>query len=91
MIFPPGGVNFAAFEIMFTMTSSMRHASNTALPARDEESHASSIPRFSARCLCEEVTEAARGLLAALETNAPARDRALEAEKARARARERFA
>ena len=39
----------------------------------------------------EEVTEAARKLLASLHTHAPARDRAVEAEKARARSRERFA
>ena len=38
-----------------------------------------------------EVSEAARKLLASLHTHAPARDRAVEAEKARARARERFA
>ena len=39
----------------------------------------------------EEVSAAARRLLTSLHTNAPARDRAVEAEKARARARERFA
>jgi hypothetical protein len=39
----------------------------------------------------EEVSAAARKLLTSLHTNAPARDRAVEAEKARARARERFA
>ena len=39
----------------------------------------------------QEVSDAARKLLTSLETNAPARDRAVEAEKARARARERFA
>jgi hypothetical protein len=39
----------------------------------------------------DEVAEAARRLLAALSTNAPARDREIEAEKARARSRERFA
>ena len=39
----------------------------------------------------EEVSEAARKLLASLHTHAPARDRAVEAEKARERARERFA
>jgi hypothetical protein len=38
-----------------------------------------------------EVSQAARTLLASLHTTAPARDRAIEAEKARARARERFA
>ena len=39
----------------------------------------------------EEVSEAARRLLASLHTSAPARDREIEAEKARVRARERFA
>ena len=39
----------------------------------------------------DEVSEAARKLLASLHTQAPARDRAIEAEKARARSRERFA
>ena len=39
----------------------------------------------------EEVSGAARRLLKSLETTSPARDREIEAEKARARARERFA
>jgi len=39
----------------------------------------------------EEVSVAAERLLTSLHTNAPARDRAVEAEKARARSRERFA
>ena len=39
----------------------------------------------------DEVSEAARKLLVSLHTHAPARDRAVEAEKARAKARERFA
>jgi hypothetical protein len=39
----------------------------------------------------EDVSEAAHRLLNSLHTGAPARDRAVEAEKARARARERFA
>ena len=39
----------------------------------------------------EEVADAARRLLNSLETTASPRDRAVEAEKARARARERFA
>ena len=39
----------------------------------------------------EEVTDAARRLLDSLATTAPARDREIEAEKARARSRERFA
>ena len=39
----------------------------------------------------DEVSQSARKLLDSLHTAAPARDRAIEAEKARARARERFA
>ena len=39
----------------------------------------------------EDVSAAARKLLASLHTHAPARDREIEAEKARERARERFA
>ncbi len=39
----------------------------------------------------DEVAEAATRLLASLETSAPPKDREIEAEKARARARERVA
>jgi hypothetical protein len=39
----------------------------------------------------EQVSDAARRLLAALETMSPAKNREAEAEKARARAKERFA
>jgi hypothetical protein len=39
----------------------------------------------------EDVTEVARRLLTSLETASPARNREIEAMKARARARERFA
>jgi len=39
----------------------------------------------------EDVTRAAHRLLDSLETTSPPRDREIEAEKARARARERFA
>jgi len=39
----------------------------------------------------DEVTEAARRLLQSLETGSPAKDREVEAAKARARARERYA
>ena len=38
----------------------------------------------------DQVTQVARGLLDSLVTNAPPRDRAVEASKARARAAERF-
>jgi hypothetical protein len=39
----------------------------------------------------EEVSQAARRLIASLETSAPPRDRDVEAEKAKARARTRYA
>jgi hypothetical protein len=39
----------------------------------------------------EQVAAVSRDLLAALETNAPPKDREIEAEKARARARQRYA
>ena len=39
----------------------------------------------------DEVSQAARKLLVSLQTHAPARDREIEAEKAKERARERFA
>ncbi len=39
----------------------------------------------------DEVSDVARRLLSSLHTHAPARDRAAEAEKAKERARERFA
>ena len=39
----------------------------------------------------EEVTEAARRLVASLETNAPSRNREVEAQKARERAKARYA
>jgi len=39
----------------------------------------------------QEVSDAARRLLASLHTHAPARDREIEAEKARERSRARFA
>jgi hypothetical protein len=38
----------------------------------------------------DEVADAARRLLASLETHAPTRDREIEAEKARERSRQRF-
>ncbi len=75
-------------------------------PATEEEIHASSLQfvrklsgfnkpsQANAEAFeraVAEVSQAARTLLASLHTVAPARDRAVEAEKARARARERFA
>lgn len=75
-------------------------------PATEDEIHASSLqfvrklsgftkPSQANAAAFEraemEVSQVARTLLASLQTNAPARDRAVEAEKAKARARERFA
>ncbi|MGZ5829979.1 MAG: DUF2277 family protein, partial [Xanthobacteraceae bacterium] len=54
----------------------------------NKPSHANEAPFNLA---VAEVSESARQLLTSLHTQAPARDRAIEAEKARARARERFA
>ena len=75
-------------------------------PASEDEIHASAVQfvrklsgfnkpsqvnAASFERAVEDVSQAARKLLASLQTSAPARDRAIEAEKARARARERFA
>ena len=75
-------------------------------PATEEEIHASSLQfvrklsgfnkpsQANAEAFkraVAEVSQAAHTLLASLHTTAPARDRAIEAEKARARVRERFA
>jgi hypothetical protein len=72
-------------------------------PATEDEIHASAVQfvrklsgpsQVNAAAFeraVEEVSQAAHKLLASLHTNAPTRDRAVEAEKARARARERFA
>ena len=75
-------------------------------PATEEEIHASAV-QFVRKLsgftkpskaneeaferAIDEVADVARRLLAALETNAPPRDREVEAMKARARAAERFA
>ena len=75
-------------------------------PAMDEEIHASAL-QFVRKLsgfthpskaneaafdrAVEQVTASARALLDALVTNAPPRDRAIEAEKARARSAARFA
>ncbi len=53
-----------------------------------EPSHANEAPFNRA---VDEVADAARRLLASLQTASPAKNREAEAEKARARARERFA
>ena len=75
-------------------------------PATEEEIHASALqfvrklsgfnkPSQANAAAFEqavdEVSQVARRLLVSLHTHAPARDRAVEAEKAKARARERFA
>jgi len=87
------------------MCRNIRTLFNFEPPATDEEVRASALQfvrklsGFShpsraneaafARAV-DEVADAARRLLAALETASPARNRDVEAEKARARARERF-
>jgi hypothetical protein len=53
--------------------------------------HPSKVNEATFNRAVEEVTEAAHRLLTSLETSSPARDREVEAMKARARARERFA
>jgi hypothetical protein len=74
-------------------------------PATDDEIHASAV-QFVRKlsgfntpskanvaafdCAVAEVSAAARKLLASLHTHAPARDRAIEAERARERSRARF-
>jgi len=75
-------------------------------PATDDEIHASALQfvrkvsgfnkpsQANAAAFdhaVDEVSQAARKLLISLQTSAPARDRAVEAEKARVRARERIA
>jgi hypothetical protein len=75
-------------------------------PATEDEIHASAV-QFVRKlsgfntpskaniaafdCAVAEVSAAARKLLSSLHTHAPARDRAIEAEKARERSRARFA
>jgi hypothetical protein len=53
--------------------------------------HPSRANEAAFACAVDEVTDAARRLLEALETASPAKNRELEAAKARARAKERFA
>ena len=75
-------------------------------PATEEEIHASALQfvrklsgfthpsrvnEAAFNCAVDEVSAAARRLLNSLETASPAKNREEEAEKARARARERFA
>jgi hypothetical protein len=53
--------------------------------------HPSKVNEAAFNRAVDEVSDAARRLLASLETKQPTRDREVEAAKARARARERFA
>jgi len=53
--------------------------------------HPSKVNEVAFNCAVDEVSDVARRLLASLETAAPARDREVEAAKARERARVRFA
>jgi hypothetical protein len=53
--------------------------------------HPSKVNEAAFSQAVDEVSDVARRLLSSLETTRPARDREVEAEKARARARERFA
>jgi len=53
--------------------------------------HPSKVNEAAFNQAVDEVSDVARRLLASLETRQPARDREMEAAKARARARERFA
>ncbi|HKZ05166.1 MAG TPA: DUF2277 domain-containing protein [Methylomirabilota bacterium] len=87
------------------MCRAIKTLHNFAPPATEEEMRASSL-QFVRKLsgftrpskaneaafaeAVEEVTRAARVLLQSLVTNAPPRDRAVEASKARARAAERF-
>ena len=70
-------------EIRASALQFVRKLSGFAKPSRANE------PAFNRAV--EEVTHAARHLLQALETTSPARNREVEAMKAQARARERFA
>ena len=88
------------------MCRSIRTLFNFAPPATDDEIRASAL-QFVRKlsgfakpsqgnaeafdCAVDEVSEAARKLLHSLHTSAAPRDRAVEAQKARARSRARFA
>src|SRR5436305_13665929 len=89
-----------------TMCRNMKTLFNFEPPATVDEIHASALQfvrklsgftrpsQANAEAFdlaVDEVSAAARKLLTSLHTHAPARDRAVEAEKAKARARERFA
>jgi hypothetical protein len=88
------------------MCRNIRTLFNFEPPATDDEIHASALQfvrklsgftqpskvnEAAFHRAVEEVSDAAHRLLSALETTRPPRDREVEAMKARARARERFA
>jgi hypothetical protein len=70
-------------EIRASALQFVRKLSGFAKPSRANEAAFSQA--------VDEVTQAARRLLQSLETNSPAKNREVEAMKARARARERYA
>jgi len=87
------------------MCRNIRTLFNFEPPATDEEVRASALQfvrklsgfahpsranEAAFNAAVEEVTDAARRLLASLETSQPPRDREVEAEKSKARAAERF-
>jgi hypothetical protein len=89
-----------------SMCRNIRTLFNFEPPATEDEVHASALQfvrklsgfnkpsaanRPAFELAVDEVSASARKLLASLHTHAPARDREIEAEKARERARERFA
>jgi len=76
---PPATEN----EVRASALQFVRKLSGFASPSRSNEA--------AFNLAVDEVSAAARRLLASLETASPAKNREAEAEKARARARERFA
>jgi hypothetical protein len=70
-------------EVRASALQFVRKLSGFASPSRSNEA--------AFNLAVDEVADAARRLLASLETASPAKNRETEAEKARARARERFA
>jgi hypothetical protein len=73
------------------MCRNIKTLHNFAPPATDDEIRASKANEAAFQRAVDEVTQAARELLDSLVTNAPPRDREVEAKKARARSAERFA
>jgi hypothetical protein len=98
-------MNCAGVATELLMCRNIRTLHNFQPPATDEEMRAAALQFVRKLCGftrpakanelafdrgVDQVTEAARELLGALVTNAPPRDREMEARKARARAAERF-